>query len=186
MGVTLHWDGTGAHGISAAPICIGVANTNSSSASAQFCVGYMPHTPDEDKMTNSTEVKHYIRQACCKAILEVLATVTECGVLCRLPNRDDQPTVRVLYPRLMAMNFDQPEAQLFFGMRNRTSCARCHWRIGRSAFRKATSMSGEAVRMLYEIVYNESNTAAVRTAAREKLLRWGFKPERLCCVLLGG
>ena len=185
MGFTLHWDGTGAFGVSAAPICIGVANTNRSGASAQYCLGYMPHTPDEDKVTFSTELKHYLRQQCAKAILEVLNTVADCGVLCRLRNSAGADTVRVLFPRLMAMNFDQPEAQLFFGLRNRTSCSKCKWRKGRSAFRKASPQNGSAVRLLYEIYANTSNTESARDNAENKLLRWGFNPDRKCCLYTG-
>ena len=42
MCVSLHWDGTGARGLEAAPICVGVANINSQAVSTQFCLGYMP------------------------------------------------------------------------------------------------------------------------------------------------
>ena len=185
MPFQLHWDGTGAKGLQAAPICIGVANTNRSTASAQFCVGYMPHTPDADKLSKPTELKHYLRQACAKAILQVLATVADCGVLCRLPNRSGVPTTRVLYPRLMAMNFDQPEAQLFFGLRNRTACTKCKRRKARSAFRKASSQKGASVRLLYEIVSSTSNTDEVRKTAENKLERWGFNPNRKCCLYTG-
>ena len=179
MCFSLHWDGTGARNVSAAPICIGVANTNTSSASAQFCLGYMPHTPDEKTVTKSVDLKHYLRQACAKAILEVLNTVAESGLLCRLQNSVGDETIRILFPRLMAMNFDQPEAQLFFGLRNRTSCSKCNWRRARSAFRKASPQNGEAVRLLYEMVSNKSNTEAVRETAAQKLLRWGFNPQRV-------
>ena len=145
----------------------------------------MPHTPDEDKVTTSTEIKHYLRQQCAKAILQVLNTVAECGVLCRLRNSGGEDTVRILFPRLMAMNFDQPEAQLFFGLRNRTSCSKCKWGKGRSAFRKASPQNGSAVRLLYEIASNTSNTDSARENAKKKLLRWGFNPERRCCLYTG-
>ncbi len=36
------------------------------------------------------------------------------GVLCRLQNIRGREVVRLLYPKLVAMNFDQPEAQLFY------------------------------------------------------------------------
>ena len=185
MPFTLHWDGTGAKGMQAAPICIGVVNTNRSTSSAQFCLGYMPHTPDADKVRAPVELKFYLRQACAKAILQVLATVADSGVLCRLPNHRGVPTTRVLYPRLMAMNFDQPEAQLFFGLRNKTSCTKCRRRKARSAFRKASYHKGESVRLVYEIFSNTSNTDAVRKTAENKLLRWGFNPTRKCCLYTG-
>lgn len=51
MCVCLHWDGTHGHGLQAAPICIGVANTNRQRSDAQFCIGYMPATPDANKLT---------------------------------------------------------------------------------------------------------------------------------------
>ena len=120
MCVTLHWDGTSGGGISSAPICIGVANTNSSSADTQFCIGYMPlvvdqQRPEFSKRPDATELKFYIRQECCRAILRVLESAAVTGVLCRLRNIDDKEVERLLFPRLVAMNLDQPEAQLFFG-----------------------------------------------------------------------
>ena len=51
MCISIHWDGTSAHGLSASPICIGVANTNTQRADAHFCIGYVPHTPDAKKIT---------------------------------------------------------------------------------------------------------------------------------------
>ena len=47
MCVGLHWDGTGAHGLSSSPICVCVGNSNSCKSDTQFCIGYMPHVPDE-------------------------------------------------------------------------------------------------------------------------------------------
>ena len=84
----------------------------------------------------------------------------------------------------MAMNFDQPEAQLFFGLRNKTSCSKCKWRKGYSAFRKknVSCQVGTSVRMLYAIASTRDNTAAILQQAKEKLLRWGFNPERQCCL----
>ena len=50
MHVTLHWDGTNSHhGLGSIPIAVGVANTNCSDISTEFCIGYMPHAPDEDQ-----------------------------------------------------------------------------------------------------------------------------------------
>lgn len=120
MCVTLHWDGTSGGGISSAPICIGVANTNSSSADTQFCIGYIPVVVDQQrpeflKCPDATELKFHIRQECCRAILRVLESAAVTGVLCRLRNIDNEEIERLLFPRLVAMNFDQPEAQLFFG-----------------------------------------------------------------------
>ena len=120
MCVTLHWDGTSGGGISSTPICIGVANTNSSSADTECCVAYMPLTPDQArpeflKTADATTLKFYIRQECCRAIVRVLESAAVTGVLCRLHNIKNVEVERVLFPRLVAMNFDQPEAQLFFG-----------------------------------------------------------------------
>ena len=77
------------------------------------------------------------------------------------------------------LGLDQPEAQLFFGMLNRTSCSKCKWRKGYSAFRSCTKQNGEAVKRLYNIV-QQGGTHEV--AAREKLKRWGFNGSRQCCV----
>jgi len=47
MLMNLHWDGTHGHGLECTPISIGVANTNSLASDTQYCIGYMPHVPDE-------------------------------------------------------------------------------------------------------------------------------------------
>ena len=120
MCVSVHWDGTSGGGISAAPICIGVMNTNSCSAETQCCIGYMPTVPDQArkefaKTEDATKLKFYLRQQCCKAIMRVLENAAVGGVLCTLRNKRNVKIDRHLFPRLTAMNFDQPEAQLFFG-----------------------------------------------------------------------
>lgn len=87
----------------------------------------------------------------------------------------------VLMPRLLSMNLDSPDALMYFGLRSRTCCSKCKRRKGRSAFRVASRQSGKAVQTLYDIFENSSNTQHVRLA-QEKLLRWGFHPERRCLL----
>lgn len=185
MCVHLHWDGAVGRGMSAAPICIGVGNTNICGSDTQFCVGYMPHIPDSSrpefrKTQKFTTIKHYVRQRCAAAILRVLEAGARTGVRCRLKNIKDTEVERVLFPRLTAMNFDQPEAQLFFGMQNKSSCSKCKWRKGYSAFRRGTPLRGTAVRRLYLIC--EQGLAEHRKCAQEKLRRWGFNYKRKCCL----
>ena len=132
MCIGLHWDGTAARGLSSSPVCICVGNTNSCDRSAQYCVGYMPHAPDESKpefrkTTRATAVKHYIRQKCSSAILRVLEEAATRGVVCTLLNQENREVQRLLFPRLSSMNFDQPEAQLFFGLQNKCSCSKCRY-----------------------------------------------------------
>ena len=120
MCISLHWDGTSGGGISSDPICIGVMNTNNCGAETQCCIGYMPQVPDQArpefaKTRESTTLKFHIRQECCRAILRVLESAATRGVVCTLYNQDSQPVDRLLFARLVAMNFDQPEAQLFYG-----------------------------------------------------------------------
>ena len=185
MGISLHWDGTSQHrGIASTPICIGCANCNSCDQSTQFCLGYMPKVPDDSPEFRSTplatSVKFYIRQQCIGAILRVLEAVAEKGVMCRLRNQLGLQVTRVLIPRLFAMNLDQPEAQLFFGMLNRQTCSKCIWRKGYSAFRcTCRPQSRDAVARLYTMKL----LPATQTAASEKLRRWGFNPDRKCCLL---
>ena len=117
---SLHWDGTSGGGISSAPICIGVLNTNNCGAETQWCIGYIPKVPDQAraefaKTPDCTKIKFHIRQECCRAILRVLSAAASSGVICGLRNRLGNDVDRLLFPRLVAMNFDQPEAQLFFG-----------------------------------------------------------------------
>ena len=182
MPFKLHWDGTGAFGMRAAPVCLGVANYNGSSADAHFCLGYIPATPDAKMITDSTEVKHYIRQKCALAILNVLELAARTGFTCRLKNQHGVEVTRLLFPRLMSMNFDQPEAQLTFGLQNKTCCSKCKWRQGRSAFRRNSSQSGTAVRRLYTRAHEQSATQTRREKARSKLKIWGFNYKRVSCL----
>lgn len=120
MCMGLHWDGTSGGGISSTPICVGVMNTNSCGADTQCCIGYMPVVPDQAraefaKTEDATKLKWYIRQECFRAIARVLELAARRGVMCTLHNRLNSAVDRLLFPRLTAMNFDQPEAQLFFG-----------------------------------------------------------------------
>ena len=93
------------------------------------------------------------------------------------------PRARTLYPRLMSMNLDQPEAQAYFGMKNKTSCSKCKRRKGRSAHRRASRQSGVIVNRLYNIVATELNSPYdTRVLAIQKLMRWGFNPERRCLL----
>ena len=125
-------------------------------------------------------LKFYIRQQCVTAILRVLEAAATTGVLCRLKNIHNRDTTRLLFPKLVAMPFDQPEAQLFFGHQNKQTCSHCRRRKDRSAFRRSTPQVGTAVERLYDIA--TGNDVRFRDAARAKLKRWGFNWERRCCV----
>ena len=178
---SLHWDGTGAHGLNTAPICVGVANYNGGSASAHYCLGYIPATPDSKSLTDSTIVKHYIRQRCAENVLSVMEASAVSGIMCRLRNQHGIEVPRLLFPRLMSMNFDQPEAQLCFGLQNKTSCSKCKWRQGYSAFRKASPQSGSAVRLLYKQAADKSRPEVAKKA-QSKLHKWGFNYKRVSCL----
>ena len=185
MCVGLHWDGTGAHGLSSSPICICVGKSNSSKSNTQFCIGYIPHVSDEKnnewkKLDSATTVKWYIRQQCAAAILKVLEESAVSGVKARLPNQHNNEVIRMLYPRLTSMNFDQPEAQCFFGMQNKQSCSKCRRRRGRSAFRKRKRHDPSNIARLYHVANDDSSEH--KTLAREKLARWGFNYTRECCL----
>lgn len=80
------------------------------------------------------------------------------------------------------MNLDQPEAQLYFGMKNKTSCSKCRRRKGRSAHRRGTRQSGVMVNRLYNIVDQVNTSAITRVLAAQKLSRWGFNPARRCLL----
>ena len=143
MCFSVHWDGTGTRRLTASPICIGVANSNSSSASTQFCLGYMPTVSHLGKQfkdsSHATKIKFYIRQQAVGAILRVLETGAKSGVLCPLKNCHGTDVIVLLMPRLLCINIDQPEAQLFFGMQNRQTCTKCKRRKGYSAFRSSSA-----------------------------------------------
>lgn len=186
MLVGLHWDGTGAKGVSSAPICVCVGNTNSCNSSAHFCVGHMPHIPDErkpefNKLPISTEIKFYIRQRCCAAILRVLAESSRRGVVVRLLNQRNKDVVRLLHPRLSSMNLDQPEAQLFFGLQNKTACSKCRRRKGYSSFRRGSQQPGDEIRCLY--TWANTPNSPHRQTSQKTLKRWGFNYKRKCCLL---
>ena len=123
MCVSLHWDGSHAHGVYATPICIGVANSNSLSSDTQCCIGYMPVVSDMGAsfQGQATEINFYITQQCIAAILRVLETGARHGVRCRVPSTQKAGTLeeRLLIPRLLSLNLDQPEAQKYFGLRNK-------------------------------------------------------------------
>ena len=104
MCFALHWDGAIGRGLSVAPICIGVANTNVCDFDTQFCLGYMPHVSDNEqpefrKTTLYTTVKHHIRNRCAAAILRVLEVASKTGMKCRLKNIRNQEVERLLFPR---------------------------------------------------------------------------------------
>ena len=96
-------------------------------------------------------LKFYLRQQCAAAVLRVMEAAATTGVVCRLMNVRNVDTARLLFPKLVAMNLDQPEAQLFFGHQNKQSCSYCRRRKGRSAFRASTRQSGTMVHRLYDI-----------------------------------
>lgn len=184
MLMTLHWDGTSAFGLEAAPIMVGVANTNVEAGSAtQFCIGYMPKLPKAVTTTpdKATNIKHYIRQQCASAILRVMETASRHGVKVRLPNTRGFYIRRLLFPRLFATNFDQPEAQLFYGVCNRTCCTHCKKRKGYSAFRTGSPQRRREIQRLYTIA--NDNASPFKTEAQENLCRWGFNYKRKCCLL---
>ena len=87
MALSLHWDGTNAHGMYATPIAIGVANTNGQGAKSHTCIAYMP-TFSQGRQFDLTEkardIRHYIRQTCIAAILGVLEEGARRGVRCSL------------------------------------------------------------------------------------------------------
>ena len=183
MCVGLNWDGTAAHKLSSLPICIGVGNSNSCKSDTQFCIGYVPHVPDEHKpewakRKDSTEVKFHVRQQCAKAILAVLEQGARSGVSVRLLNASQKEVSRVLFPRLTSMNFDQPEAQLFFGLQNKSSCSKCRRRKGYSCFRVCQPHNDEDIKRLYKL--SNDSRSPHQQIARDKLHRWGFNYKRQC------
>ena len=125
-------------------------------------------------------LKFYIRQKCAAAILRVMEAAATTGVLCRLKNIRNCDTTRLLFPKLVSMNFDQPEAQLFFGHQNKQSCTHCRRRKGRSVFRRSTPQIGTMVHRLYDIANGDD--PVFRDMAREKLKRWRFNFARRCCI----
>ena len=185
MALSLHWDGANAKGMHATPIAVGVANINKQPARAHFCIAYMPQLSGVGNEFLTTakarQIRHYIRQKCIGAILTVLEEGARRGVRCTL-DVDGRRTERTLYPRLMSMPLDQPEAQAYFGMRNATSCSKCRRRKGRIAHRHATRQRGVHIKILYNIVEDMTLENRMRRLASQKLIRWGFHPQRRCLL----
>ena len=184
--IGLHWDGTSAFGVSSDPVCVCVGNTNVADKNTQYCIGYLPHVPDKKKTAwrNSaiaTNVKFYIRQKCMGAILRVIKLAATRGVLVRLKNQLGNEVERVLFARLSSMNFDQPEAQLVFGLQNKWSCTKCRRRVGCSCFRVATPHTRADIQLLYRQA-NDSTFPNYKQA-RKTLNHRGFNFTRRCCLL---
>ena len=127
-----------------------------------------------------SRLKTYIRQQCAAAILTVLELAATSGITCRLMNIRNRDVKRLLFPKLVSMNFDQPEAQMFFGLQNKNSCSKCRWRKGFSCFRKSSLQSGTAVHRLYSI--SNGPPSSHNVTAQHKLKRWGFNYKRRCCL----
>ena len=179
MLVNLHWDGTAAHGLPATPIAVGVANCNTQSVDSHTCIGYLPTCSVSLSAADKTKVKFHIRQKCVGAILSVLESGARTGVTCRISGQ-----VYTLFPRLIAMTLDQPEAQLYFGQQNGQSCLHCRRRKGRSAHRKATAQEGFVVNTLYNIVedVNLEHRETMVNLATQRLARYGWNAKRRCLL----
>ena len=184
--IGLHWDGTSALGVSSDPVCVCVGNTNVADKSTQYCIGYLPHPPDKTKKAwrespISTKVKFYIRQKCMGAILRVIKLAATRGVVVRLKNQLGSEVERVLFARLSSMNFDQPEAQLVFGLQNKWSCTKCRRRAGCSCFRVATPHTRAEIQLLYHQA--NDTTLPNYQQSRKTLKHRGFNFARRCCLL---
>ena len=105
----------------------------------------------------------------------------EMGVKCTLKNQHYIEIQRLLFPRLCSLNFDQPEAQSFFGMQNKRGCSKCRRRKGYSAFRRGSGHDTVDIENLYQ--WANDPRCPHRKLAREKLERWGFNYRRQCCLL---
>ena len=186
MCFSLHWDGTTSRRLTGVPICIGVANCNNMDKSTQFCLAYMPKLPNMGKTWTSTpaatQAKFHIRQQAVAAILRVMEAAAKRGVLCPMTNQNGEQVTLLLMPRLIAMNMDQPEAQLYFGLKNRTSCTTCVRRRGYSAMRRSKFQNGNVIQRLYAIVNDPATSQRMCTCARKKLIRYGFHPDRRCLL----
>ena len=126
-------------------------------------------------------MKFYIRQKCAAAILRVIKLAATRGVLVRLKNQLGNEVERVLFARLSSMNFDQPEAQLTFGLQNKMACTKCRRRVGCSCFRVGTPQTRAEV----QILYRQANDTRLPhyQRARTTLRHRGFNYARECCLL---
>jgi hypothetical protein len=180
---SLHWDGTTSRSLSAVPICVGVSNCNSSNKDTQFCLGYIPTLSHLGKeflsSTAATEIKFAIRQQVVGAILKVMEEAAHSGVWCSLKNCRGKDVKLLLVPFLFDMPVDQPEAQLYFGMKNRWVCSKCKRREGYSGLRPGPEQHGPTIQRLYALV-NRAGHFADR--ARQMLLGYGFNPDRHCTL----
>ena len=115
-------------------------------------------------------------------ILQVMETAAKSGVLCEMRNCRGKDVMLLLMPRLLCLNIDQPEAQLFYGMKNKMSCSKCKRRKGYSAFKVGSFQRGSNVQRLYAMVNNPQVTSPLRERASLRLERYGFNPKRRCLL----
>ena len=89
---------------------------------------------------------------------------------------------KILLPLLLAMNLDQPEAQLYFGLKNKQSCSKFIRRKGHSTHQVGKPQSDKLVKLLYRIYSLESASEEIRTRVSEKLSKYDFNPKRRCLI----
>ena len=87
----------------------------------------------------------------------------------------------MMFPKLSSLNFDQPEAQLVFGLQNKTGCSKCKRRRGHSAFRVGSRHVRTDIQNMYDCA--NDNNSSQQILARKALLHWGFNYQRKCCLL---
>ena len=114
------------------------------------------------------------------AVLRVLEVSAASGVLVTLKNCRGRDVELNLMPRLLCINIDQPEAQLYYGMRNRQSCSKCKRREGYSAFRQGSPQNGDTIRRLYALANGPDGYH--QEVARWRLRSYGFNPDRECLL----
>ena len=117
----LSWDGGNASTRqSHSPILISVGNTDYGGHKVCICVGYMPRlnlSKKDAKTDLGQQAIHELKQACAKAIIDVIESCVRHGFKCLLNG-----TEWLLFPVLSKMEFDTKERYRFFGCARERAC----------------------------------------------------------------
>ena len=170
-----------------APILVSVANTDYNGRDACECVGYMPELQLGSSAGTDTVKKamHELRQACIRAIVDVLERAGRFGFMCTLCQQDGgiDEVQRVLFPVLCRMEFDTKERFKFFCCARERACAIGSGpRQGHSALRFCTSHSTRAD-LIVKMETALRPGCADAEAAADSLSRRGIHPTHRCTAI---
>ena len=172
------------------PIILSVANTDSRCMEACCCIGYMPFFEWKDHCTPDKlkAVMHELRQACIRAILDVIEGCGQHGFECLLwedTHKGKKQNKRLLYPIVCRMEFDTKERYKFFCCHKQHACGIGSGpRQGHSALRPCTPHASRHDIAAKRLASSDKNSVNFAEASAS-LRRRGIDPPRRCTSLMG-